>query len=78
MTDGQAGGLRVSEVVVDCADHGRVVDFWAAALGYRRHEVNEQVVTQAVGGGDGPGGPRPPCPLDRESPGVRPARPAAE
>jgi predicted enzyme related to lactoylglutathione lyase len=44
MEDGPAGGLRVSEVVVDCADHGRVVDFWAAALGYQRRPVNEQYV----------------------------------
>jgi len=44
MEDGPAGGLRVSEVVVDCADHGRVVDFWAAALGYERRPVNEQYV----------------------------------
>jgi predicted enzyme related to lactoylglutathione lyase len=36
--------LRVTEVVIDCADHGAVVDFWAAALGYTRHEVNEQYV----------------------------------
>jgi predicted enzyme related to lactoylglutathione lyase len=32
----------VTEVVIDCADHGQVVEFWAAALGYERHEVNEQ------------------------------------
>ena len=44
MADEPAGGLRVSEVVIDCADHGRVVDFWAAALGYERREVNEQYV----------------------------------
>ncbi len=42
MADGPAGGLQVSEVVIDCADHGRVVDFWAAALGYGRRAVNEQ------------------------------------
>jgi predicted enzyme related to lactoylglutathione lyase len=36
--------LRVSEVVMDCADHGAVVDFWAAAFGYERREVNEQYV----------------------------------
>lgn len=36
--------LRVTEVVVDCADHGTVVDFWAAALGYARREVNDQYV----------------------------------
>ena len=34
--------LRVTEVVIDCADHGAVVDFWAAALGYERRAVNEQ------------------------------------
>jgi predicted enzyme related to lactoylglutathione lyase len=48
--DDTAGGqgtgarLRVTEVVIDCADHGLVVDFWAAALGYERREVNEQYV----------------------------------
>jgi hypothetical protein len=36
--------LRVTEVVIDCADHGRVVDFWAGALGYERQPVNEQYV----------------------------------
>jgi hypothetical protein len=43
---GEAAGsrLRVTEVVIDCADHGRVVEFWAAALGYERREVNEQYV----------------------------------
>ena len=39
-----APSLRVTEVVIDCADHGQVVDFWAAALGYERREVNEQYV----------------------------------
>jgi predicted enzyme related to lactoylglutathione lyase len=39
--------LRVLEVVIDCADHGAVVDFWAAALDYRRSEVNEQYVALA-------------------------------
>ena len=34
--------LLVTEVVIDCADHGAVVDFWAAALGYARRPVNEQ------------------------------------
>jgi predicted enzyme related to lactoylglutathione lyase len=44
--EGEAGGalLRVTEVVIDCADHGQVVAFWAAALGYERREVNEQYV----------------------------------
>ena len=37
-------GLRVAEVVIDCAEHGPVVDFWASALGYERREVNEQYV----------------------------------
>jgi hypothetical protein len=43
---GEAAGarLRVTEVVIDCADHGLVVEFWAAALGYERREVNEQYV----------------------------------
>ena len=38
--------LRMTEVVIDCPDHGRVVDFWQAALGpdYERREVNEQYV----------------------------------
>ena len=36
--------LRVGEVVIDCADHGAVVDFWQAALDYDRVEVNEQYV----------------------------------
>src|SRR3954447_17557286 len=36
--------LTVTEVVIDCADHGAVVDFWAAALGYERRAVNEQYV----------------------------------
>ena len=36
--------LRVGEVVIDCADHGAVVDFWQAALDYDRQEVNEQYV----------------------------------
>jgi predicted enzyme related to lactoylglutathione lyase len=31
--------------VIDCADHGAVVDFWIAALGdYTRHATNEQYV----------------------------------
>ena len=34
--------LTVTEVVIDCADHGAVVDFWAAALGYERRPLNEQ------------------------------------
>ena len=36
--------LRVLEVVIDCAGHGAVVDFWAAALGYERTEINDQYV----------------------------------
>ena len=36
--------LRVSEVVIDCADHGAVVEFWAAALGYEAQVINEQYV----------------------------------
>ena len=36
--------LRVGEVVIDCAEHGAVVDFWQAALDYDRQDVNEQYV----------------------------------
>ena len=36
--------LRVGEVVMDCAEHGAVVDFWQAALDYERQDVNEQYV----------------------------------
>ncbi|MEI7742578.1 MAG: VOC family protein [Chloroflexota bacterium] len=37
--------LRLGEIVIDCAGHGAVVDFWQAALdGYGRHAVNEQYV----------------------------------
>ena len=37
--------LRVSEIVIDCADHGAVVDFWVAALGdyVRRDPVGQYV-----------------------------------
>jgi hypothetical protein len=36
--------LRVAEIVIDCADHGAVVEFWRAALDYERREVNAQYV----------------------------------
>jgi Glyoxalase-like domain len=36
--------LRMIEVVIDCAEHGAVVDFWEAALGYERRPVNDQYV----------------------------------
>ena len=40
--------LRVTEVVIDCADHGALVDFWQAALEYEvRRDVNEQYVAIA-------------------------------
>ena len=42
--------LRVGEVVIDCAEHGAVVDFWQAALDYERQEVNEQYVGLAPEG----------------------------
>jgi predicted enzyme related to lactoylglutathione lyase len=38
-------GLRQGDIVIDCADHEAVVPFWAAALGWRRHDLNEQYVT---------------------------------
>ncbi len=49
--------LRVSEVVIDCADHGAVVEFWAAALGYERRDVNEQYVALIPPGTPEPGRP---------------------
>ena len=39
--------LRLGEVVIDCAEHGAVVDFWQAALDYDRQEVNEQYLALA-------------------------------
>jgi predicted enzyme related to lactoylglutathione lyase len=53
-------GLRIAEVVIDCAEHGAVVAFWAAALGWERRPVNEQYVSlvppdeQRVAAGPGP------------------------
>jgi hypothetical protein len=49
--------LRLTEVVIDCADHGAVVDFWAAAMGYERHEVNEQYVALVPPSPAAPGRP---------------------
>ena len=49
--------LRVNEVVIDCGDHGEVVDFWAAALGYERREVNEQYVALVPPAPAAPGRP---------------------
>jgi len=49
--------LRVSEIVIDCADHGAVVDFWQAALGYEREGVNEQYVALFRPGPSEPGRP---------------------
>jgi hypothetical protein len=49
--------LRMTEVVIDCADHGAVVDFWQAALGYERHEVNEQYLALSPAGEPQPGRP---------------------
>lgn len=56
--------LRMSEVVIDCAEHGAVVDFWRDALGYERHEVNEQYVA-LVPPGDAPEPGRPPLLFQR-------------
>lgn len=49
--------LRVTEVVMDCADHGAVVEFWAVALGYERREVNEQYVALVPPSPAAPGHP---------------------
>jgi hypothetical protein len=60
--------LLVTEVVIDCADHGRVVGFWAAALGYERREVNEQYVALVPPA-------REPGPEPGAEPGPEPGRP---
>lgn len=40
--------LRLGEIVVDCADHEKVVAFWLEAMGdYARVDVNEQYVAIA-------------------------------
>ena len=49
--------LHVGEIVIDCGDHGAVVDFWAAALGYERRRVNEQYVGLVPPGPPEPGRP---------------------
>jgi predicted enzyme related to lactoylglutathione lyase len=37
--------LRLGEIVIDCADHEVLVQFWLAAMGeYQREDVNEQYV----------------------------------
>jgi len=53
--DGPGGGasaLRIREVVIDCADHGVVVAFWAAALGWEPQPVNDQYVALVPPPGD--------------------------
>jgi predicted enzyme related to lactoylglutathione lyase len=50
-----AGGLRVTEVVIDCADHSVVVAFWSAALGWEAHPVNDQYVALAPSSAPGAG-----------------------
>lgn len=37
--------LRQGDIVIDCADHEAVVPFWEVALGWERHDVNEQYVS---------------------------------
>jgi hypothetical protein len=49
--------LRMTEVVIDCAEHRAVVDFWQAALGYERRDVNEQYVWIGPAERDEPGRP---------------------
>lgn len=44
--------LRISEVVIDCAEHDMVVPFWAAALGWESRRVNEQYVALRPPPGD--------------------------
>ncbi len=49
--------LRMTEIVIDCADHGAVVDCWQAALGYERRDMNEQYAALGQGGEPRPGRP---------------------
>ncbi len=44
--------LTQGDIVIDCADHDVVVGFWAAALGWTPHRVNEQYVSLAPPRGD--------------------------
>jgi predicted enzyme related to lactoylglutathione lyase len=39
-----APGLRIADIVIDCADHEAVVSFWEAALGWERRNINKQYV----------------------------------
>ena len=39
--------LRVGEVVIDCAEHGAVVDFWQAALDYERTISLRRVISDS-------------------------------
>ena len=43
-TTPRLGRLHPHNVVIDCADHDVVVPFWAAALGWSVHPINEQFV----------------------------------
>ena len=38
------GRLHPHNVVIDVADHGVVVPFWSAALGWKVHPINDQFV----------------------------------
>jgi hypothetical protein len=49
--------LRVTEIVIDCTDHGAVVHFWQEALGYARENFSEQYVGLAAAGASVPGRP---------------------
>ena len=52
--------LGQGDIVIDCTDHEAVVPFWEAALGWERHDVNEQYVSLV------------PPPDQREADGPRP------
>ena len=38
------GRLHPHNVVIDCGDHGVVIPFWEAALGWTSHRINDQFV----------------------------------
>ena len=43
-TAGRSPDLHPHNVVIDCADHGVVVPFWEAALGWSSRRINDQFV----------------------------------
>ncbi|CAA9216963.1 MAG: hypothetical protein AVDCRST_MAG76-466 [uncultured Acidimicrobiales bacterium] len=40
--------FRIRHLTFDCGDPGALADFWCAALGYRRTELGDQHVAEAI------------------------------